>query len=282
MKYKYRNIIISLFLFLITLNLVPSVLGKTRQSYLISFIKSNEIESNGFTNAYGNDDLISFEATAYALEILENYGTRPHEIEALQDNLENEIKEMFSLDQVDLFDLFYLMKSLNILEYEIDLNLESKIHQYLNETKQIEGGFSFSNSSSLVSLTSTYYAIQIYSLINEPIQNLSVHKNWILSCNNTDGGYGGNQSLSSNLLNTYFAVSLLDKLWNITDLVNINQTLSYIKSFYINDSVDIDNYGGYLPDDTARYAILSSSYFCVKSISLIDPGEINKEDRKST
>ncbi len=277
MKYKYRNIITVFFLLLITLNLVPSVLGKTRGSYLVSFIKNNEIEGIGFTNANDGNALISYEATAHALEILDDYGTNPHKIDTLQDNLEDKIRDMFSINQVNLFDLYCLMKSLDILEHEIDFNLRSEIYKYLNETEQIEGGFSFSNSSSIASLTSTYYVIQLYSLINEPIDNLTVHKNWILSCYNTDGGYGGNQSLSSNLLNTYFVVSLLDEFWNITNLVDINQTISYIKSFYVNNSADIDNYGGYLPDDSTQYAMLSSSYFCVKSLSLIDPGEINKD-----
>ncbi|MFX1499600.1 MAG: prenyltransferase/squalene oxidase repeat-containing protein [Promethearchaeota archaeon] len=276
MKYKYRNIIIILLIILITINIIPSVLGKTRRSYLLDFIKENEIESIGFSNAIDDNNLDSYEATVYALEILDDYGSNPHEIETLQTNLENKIVDMFNNDQVQLYELFYLMKSLNILQYEIDVNLKNRISQYLNETKQIGGGFSFSNASSSVSLTSTYYVIQLYLLINVTIDSQSEHKNWIQSCNNIDGGYGGNRSLSSNLLNTYFAVLLFEELWNIADLVNASKTLSYLKHFYVNDSVDINNYGGYLPDNTTQYAMLSSSYLCVKTISLIDPNELNK------
>ncbi|NVM37799.1 MAG: hypothetical protein HWN81_19565 [Candidatus Lokiarchaeota archaeon] len=275
MKYKYRNLFILIFLLLITLNAIPSVLGKTRQSYLTSFVKKNEIENRGFSNAFSSEDIVSFEATTYALEILEDYGINPNEIEALQNNLENDIGEMFDENKVNLYDLFYLMKSLNILQYEIDTDLENRIYQYLNDTEQIGGGFSFSNTSSSASLASTYYIVQLYSLINESIGNLLVHKNWVLSCNNIDGGYGGNQSLSSTLPNTYFTTLIFDELWEINDLVNINKTLSYLNSFYINDSSDLDSFGGYLPDENAQYATLSSSYFCVKAISLIDTAELN-------
>jgi len=274
LKYKYRNLIIVIFLLLITINAIP-VLGKTRQSYLISFVKNNEIEKMGFSNALSSENIVSIEATAYSLDILEDYGINPHEIEALQNNLENDIGEMFDENDVNLYDLFYLMKSLNILQHDIDIDLENRIYQYLNDTEQIGGGFSFSNTSSSTSLASTYYIIQLYSLINETIENLPVHKNWILTCNNIDGGYGGNQSLSSTLPNTYFAVLIFDELWEINDLVKINNTLSYLKSFYINDSTDLDNFGGYIPDKNAQYAMLSSSYFCVKAISLIDSGELN-------
>lgn len=274
MKYKYRNLIIVIFLLLISINAIP-VLGKTRQSYLTRFVLNNEIEQKGFSNGILPVESLSPEATAYALEILEDYGINPHEIEDLQSNLEMNIGEMFDENEANIYDLFYLMKSLNLLQHEIDSDLENRIYQYLNDTEQIGGGFSFSNTSSSASLASTYYIIQLYSLINETIENLPVHKNWILSCYNIDGGYGGNQSLSSNLLNTYFATLIFDELWEINDLININDTLSYLKSFYINDSADLNNFGGYMPDKNAQYAMLSSSYFCVKAISLIDAVELN-------
>jgi len=275
LKYKYRNLIIIIFLLLITINAIPSVLGKTRQSYLTSFVLNNEIEQKGFTNGILSEETISLDATAYALEILEDYGINPHEIEALQNNLEKSIDEMFDTDEINLYDLYYLMKSLNYLQYEIDIALENRIYQYLNDSEQIGGGFSPSNTSSSASLASTYYIIQLYSLINETIENLPVHKNWVLSCYNIDGGYGGNESLSSNLLNTYFAILIFDELWEINDLINRNKTLSYLKSFYINDSADLNNFGGYIPDKNAQYAMLSSSYFCVKAISLIEANELN-------
>ena len=265
-------IIFSVFIILI---FTPSVLAKTRQSYLTRFVLNNEIEQKGFSNGILPDKFVSLDATAYALEILEDYGINPHEIEALQNNLEMKIIEVFADNEAIIYNLFYLMKSLNILQHEIDIDLENRIYQYLNDTEQIGGGFSYSNTSSSASLASTYYIIQLYSLINKTIENLPIHKNWVLSCYNIDGGYGGNQSLSSTLLNTYFAALIFDELWEINALVNINKTLSYLTSFYVNDSADLNNFGGYIPDKNVQYATLSSSYFCVKAISLINAGELN-------
>lgn len=271
MKYRYRNLIVVVFLLLITINAIPSALGKNRRAYLTSFILNNEIIREGFSNAIYSDDTVSFEATAYALEILDDYGINPHEIEALQNNLENNVDEMFDNDEVVLYDLFFLMKSLNILQHETDIDLENRIYKYLNDTEQIGGGFSFKNSTSSANLASTYYVIQLYLLIDETINNLTAHKNWILSCNNSDGGYGGSQGLSSTLTDTFFVVSLLDELWGIDVLVDMNKTLHYLKSFFVDDSADLNSFGGYLPDEIAQYALLSSTFFCVKSISLIDP-----------
>ncbi|MFW9999557.1 MAG: prenyltransferase/squalene oxidase repeat-containing protein [Candidatus Hodarchaeota archaeon] len=278
MKQKYKSFTIFAFILLLALIAIPGVLGKTRRVYLTSFILENEIEGVGFSNAIDNDNTVSFEATAYALNILKNYGIDPHDIETLKTNLEDDIEQLLNSIEVNIYDLFYLMKSLNIVDqdYEIDQSLENRIYKFVNDTGQIGGGFSYSNTSSSENLASTYYALQLYSLIDEPIANMTLHKNWVLSCNNSDGGYGGNQSLSSTLANTYYAISILNELDSVNDLVNINNTLSYLQSHYVLDSADLTNYGGYLPDEFAQFALLSSTYFCVKAVSLMDDTKLFK------
>ncbi|MFX1267060.1 MAG: hypothetical protein ACFFAK_03765 [Promethearchaeota archaeon] len=94
-------------------------------------------------------------------------------------------------------------------------------------------------------------------------------------CNNTDGGYGGNQTLSSNILTTYCAVYLVSQLATIDYLYNKTATLNYLLSFYCDDPLDLDNYGGFLPDLIANNALLSSTYYCIESIELIDDSTLN-------
>ncbi|MFX1304351.1 MAG: hypothetical protein ACFE9X_13430 [Promethearchaeota archaeon] len=275
MKHKIRNFISIIFILLIPSVFIPSVLAKTRQSYLTSFIYSNEFGSEGFANA--NNNSVSIEATAYALDILDAYGKNPNDIETLRTNLEDNIKDMFDTDNVDLYNLYYLLKSLKILDHEIDTEYTNRIYKYINDTEQVSGGFSYSNSSASASISSTYYVIQIYFLINKTIDNITLHKNWVLSCNNSDGGYGGNQSLTSTLIDTYFTTLILYELvGNVSDLVDINMTLTYFASLYINTTADTNNFGGYLPHQIAEYAQLSSTYFCVKAISLISNSELER------
>lgn len=276
MKHKYRNFIIVTFILLITINAIPSVLGKTRQSYLTSFIYSNEFGSEGFANA--NNVSVSIEATAYALDILEFFGRNPHEPDLLEGNLNDELENMFDTNDVDLYDLYFLLKSLKILDYNITTEYFNKVYKYINDTEQLSGGFSYSNSSTSASISSTYYVTQIYLLLEKPVENITLHKNWVLSCNNSDGGYGGNQSLSSTLMDTYFTTLILDEIvGNVSDLVDINMTLTYLKYLYVDNTADINNFGGYLPHEVAVLALLSSTYFCVKAISLIDPDELNSD-----
>lgn len=278
MKHKYRSFLIVIFLLFLTINAIPSVLGKTRKSYLTGFILDCELKNRGFANAI--DGELSLEATAYALEILDKYSINPQEVETLQTNLENRVKKMFDDDAVELYNLYFLMKSINILEHSIDSALSNRIYKFLNDTEQITGGFSFSNTSNSANIASTYYVIQLYSLINETIENISLHKSWVLSCNNTDGGYGGDPSSVSTYINTCFAVFILDdeRFGDIYDLADFNNTLIYLQSFYVGNSADLDNYGGYLPDGLAEYALLSSTYLCVKAIALMDYSQLNAEN----
>lgn len=283
MKHKYRNFIILSFVLVLTINAIPSVLGKTRRSYLLDFILNTEVEGEGFSNIIsgeGGEELVSLEATAYALSILNDMGLVLDDFASIDTQLEGRIEEMFDDNQVNIYDLYYLLNSLNLIEYTLDSSLSNRIYQFLNETSQPTGGFSFSNTTHLSSLSSSYYVIQIYTLIQQPIVNLSIHKDWILSCNNTDGGYGGNETLSSTYFDTSIAAFILadERFGDINDLVDIDKTLEYLKSFYVNNSADLDNYGGYLPDELAEKALLSSTYYCVKAISLIDDNALNTRE----
>ncbi len=259
------------------INAIPSALSKTRNAYLTSYILNNEIKSSGFSNAINDNMEVSFEATAYAIDILKFYGKKPAEFELLQEALEVNVTSMFDNDDVDLYDLYFLLKSLELLDYSIESDLVNKIYKFLNDTKQVTGGFSISNTSTSVSIISTFHVIQLFLLIEKPIYNITLQKNWTLSCNNDDGGFGGNTSLPSTLANTYYALMILNKLEGLNGLSDSNKTIDYLKSFYVSDSADLDNFGGYLPDEVASLALLSSTYFCVEAISLINENELSSD-----
>ncbi|MHA2281353.1 MAG: prenyltransferase/squalene oxidase repeat-containing protein [Promethearchaeota archaeon] len=244
---------------------------------MTEYIDSNEIIGQGFENGDSPLNDVSYEATAYALEILVHLDRKLiDEITDLQANLEDEISRMFSRDAVNLYDLYFLLKSLFITQanYPIDGSLRNKIYQYLNDTEQVGGGFSFLNTTMAPSLSSTFFVVQIYSMLAPSIllQNITTHKDWILLHSNNDGGYGNS---TSTLLSTYYAVSLLDYLTSVNDLVNKSKTLSYLSSFYVSNPSDVNNNGGYLPDLTSKSSLLSSTYYCVMAISLINESSLN-------
>jgi prenyltransferase beta subunit len=117
-----------------------------------------------------------------------------------------------------------------------------------------------------------------YELIDEKIPNESAHKAWIKSCRNSDGGYGGNTTLSSSILDTFYAISIFEVIYDVDDLSGQDSTTEYLDSFYVDDEGDDGNFGGYLPDANSENALLSSTYYCVQGISLIDKGDLKHED----
>ncbi|MHA2036039.1 MAG: prenyltransferase/squalene oxidase repeat-containing protein [Promethearchaeota archaeon] len=278
MKSNHRNILIVFLVFFSIIGIIPSVLGKTRRVYLTDYIYSNEIEGQGFENGISTIDEVSIEATAYALDILKSLGRSAHDIEDLQTKLEDDINFMFNNDAVNLYNLYFLLKSLFTIhtEYSVEDSLKNRIFQYLNDTEQIGGGFSFLNISMTPTLSSTFFVVQIHSMLApaKVIQNVTLHKDWILLNNNTDGGYGNS---TSTVITTYYAVSLLDTLTSVNDLVNKNQTLSYLQSFYVGNPSDINKVGGFLPDLNSNSPILSSTFYCVMAISAIDGTLLNND-----
>jgi len=262
------------------LGIAPVASAKTRQIHLIDFLYENQNNDESFG--------ISTQDTANAIEIIDFYNAyliegflqaiKKVDIPTLEVYLEDEITSMFNEGEIDIYDLFYLLSTLDFLGKldSLDLNLHDKIYEYINETEQSTGGFSPTNTSTNANLISTFLIYNVFTLIDEPVENQTLHKNWVLSCNNTDGGYGGNQSLSSTLLTTYYAIYLVNELGEVSDLANQANTLNYLKSFYINDPDNLANFGGYLPDAFAKNSLLSSTYFCVEGIRLIDSNELNK------
>jgi len=281
LKNKHRNLSLGLILIITLLSsITPIALAETRQNHLVEFLYDNQNADDTFGIAY--------QETAYAIEMIDRFNaylvevlfeaTESVNVPELKEFLVNQIQAMFNIESINLYKLLYYLDTLNRLESlqtSLDSSLHNKIYRYLNETTQIGGGFGPTNTSTTANMVSTFFVYNIYDIIEEAVVNQTVHKTWVLSCNNTDGGYGGNQSLSSTIVTTYFAVYLVDALGDVNDLANKTKTLEYFKSFYVDDPSKTGNFGGYLPDFLADNTLLSSTYYCVKGIELIDESELN-------
>ncbi len=281
LKNKHRNLSLGLILIITLLSsITPIALAKTRQNHLVEFLYDKQ-------NADGTFG-ITYQDTAYAIEIIDYFGayslevlfeaTKSVDIETLTTFLIDQLQTMFDDENIDLYKLLPYLDTLNrleSLETSLDSSLHNNIYRYLNETTQIGGGFGLTNISTTADMVSTFFVYNIYTILKETVVNQTVHKAWVLSCNNTDGGYGGDKLIPSTIITTYFAVYLVDALGDVNDLVNKTKTLEYFKSFYIDDPDNTANYGGYVPEILADIALLSSTYYSVNGIALIDESELN-------
>jgi len=281
LKNKHRNLSLGLILIITLLSsITPIALAKTRQNHLVEFLYDNQNPDDTFGSAYHD--------TAYAIEIIDYFNaysvevlfeaTKSVDIPTFKTFLIDQLQTMFNDENIDLYKLLHYLDTLNRLETldeSLDSSLHNNIYRYLNETTQIEGGFGLTNTSTTADMVSTFFVYNIYTILQETVVNQTVHKTWVLSCNNTDGGYGGDKLIPSTIVTTYFAVYLVDALGDVNDLVNKTKTLEYFKSFYIDDPDNKENFGGYVPEILADNTLLSSTYYCVNGIALIDESELN-------
>jgi len=281
---------------IITLSITGVAYAKTRNTYLNDFMLDHLVEDKGFTNSNREDyredsDDISYEATAYALEILKDndlleerdwFGkvTTSYNSSDLQERLEDVLQSRYQSGYQDIYETYFILKSLNNMDYELSSTLAVQIQYYLGSTLQATGGYSGSDSSTSPNIISTYFSLAIYDLLDIAYPALVAHKSFVRSCYHFDGGYGGDASSSSTLTTTYYAVLIADLLEDLDLLYDERKTNKYINSFYVGDENDEDNYGGFLPDMDAEHALISSTYYSVKAITLMDDGD--QEDKKKT
>lgn len=287
---KVRILTIFIIMLTISFSIIPFALAKQRKTYLTDFLLSCEIKDEGFSNSPEEEDDISYEATAYAIEILESnnmlvtrdiWGEVENTVNTtdLMEYLEDKGKDRFDSTNVDIYKVYFILKSLKTLDYDTSSSLENKVETYLDSLDRSGNGFAATSTSSSASITSTYFAMMTYELIDESIPNESAHKAWIKSCRNSDDGYGGNTTLPSNIIDTFHTILIFEVIYDIDDLSRKDDTIEYLNSFYVDDEGDDDNYGGYLPDANAENALLSSTYYCVSGISLIDENELEDEEK---
>ena len=192
---KIRILIIFTLVFIVTFSIIPSVLAKPRKTYITDFLYECEIEDEGFSNSVENDDDMSKEATAYALEILDQFdllqkkdlfGTVEKEINTtdLPDELEGNAKSRAGSGDPNIYKLYFLLKSLELLEdtnkdYEVSSSLKSKIRTFVDSLLQKDGGYAVSQTSTSATMASTYFALKIYDLLDKDYANKSITKYWI-------------------------------------------------------------------------------------------------------
>jgi len=287
-KNNPRKLTFIILILIISLSIIPFVHAKPRKNFLTDYIINRQLNDEGFSNSIKENDTISYEATVYGLEILSYYNlytipgwfgevTTNVNTTVMGDNLEKELKSALNQNPIDLYDIYFLLKALDLLNRSISSTIKKNVEGFLTEIEQTSGGFSPNNATNNIDVIATCFAILTYDLIGKDVPDKDNHIGWIKSCQNSDGGYGGNSTLSSSIYSTYCAVLAIITLENVDLLDNKDKTVEYLQNFYVDDENDAFNYGGYKPDEHSKYALISSTYFCTRIIYLLDKKELHNE-----
>jgi prenyltransferase beta subunit len=288
MKVKPKKLFIQIFtlslVVVIIFSVIPYVSAKTRRNYIIDFIISNRIGNDGFSNSFQTNTTVSYEATYYALKILDDLNSLQNQpdLDIFEEELAKEVEtELDSLDEYSLTKLYYLLHSLELLDGfdKVTSTQKAEISTWINNSKAGSGGYGNNNSTS-PSVIYTFYAANIMLLIQNTgnIPEGDSHTNYVLTCFNSDGGFGGTISAESSIPSTYYAVTGVNGYSELSDLSVQNEScIDYIRSFYVLDSSDSENYGGFSETQLPNKSLISTTYYCALTLQLLDSSELNSQ-----
>lgn len=287
MKKTQRNGLIFIFIILVSISIAPWVLAKPRKTFLTEYLINRNLKDKGFSDSIKENSSISSEATAYALEILDYYDLYEYQewfeikanvnVSIMDGKLINKLEAKLAETPINLYDIYYLCAALDYLNTTISSNLEEEIKEFLDSIRKVDGGFAPNNQTEYANVVASYYAVMIHKLIDYSIPNENIHLNWVKDCQKSDGGYGGNKSFSSTIFNTYCAVQAIIELGDQKDLDNEDDTIKYLMDFYVDDEGDQENYGGFLPDSDAKITLLSSTYYCIRTLKLLGENDFETD-----
>lgn len=287
-KIKTKKVFIELILLVLIsisfLSMIPHAYAKSRWSYLSDFIINNRVENEGFANSNQYNDTVSYEATYYALKMLSelNILASQPDLDILKEKLSTNVEtELNNLDTNSLLEFYYLLYSLELLDGmdKITSTQNSEISEFVNNTQAASGGFGDYNNTD-PTVFHTYFAAKIHLLLyeTETMPDGESHTNFVVSSFNSDGGYGGTASEVSSILSTYYAVLGVNTFTDLTYISTQNESsISYIMNFYMSDSNDPENYGGFSEITNPNRSMISTTFYCVFSMNYLDTSRLNSQ-----
>ena len=287
-KIRWNKIFIILFLLsLISVSLgaiFSPVTARSRRTYLTDFIFNNKIENLGYSNSILEDTYISEQSTYYALKMLKdlNLLETQEDLDIMATMLAQNVQtELDDLNDNSLVTLYYLLLSLDLIDDDLDkisTDNKNEIINWVNQSKHENGGFKNYNSSS-PTVFHTYFSVKILSLLSsENISDSQKHTEWIINCYNSDGGFGGNSTLNSSIISTHYAVLGVNFTTNINNLSSQKDSIiQYMINFYVSDIFDSSNYGGFSQTDSPSNSLISTTYFCVSTVNLLNSSQLDSQ-----
>lgn len=247
--------------------ITPLALAVTRQTHIINYVMSTK---NANDQGFGN----SFDATSNALEVLNRFNALDKvDSSAMLEYLTTELERMIDQNDLNIYDLYYILRSIDLLNStneEVNTDIETKIGYFLEGLSQVGGGFSPDNASDMSTMISTYYAIEVKAIIDNEYVVETLHLDWTIARLSSNGGFAGsNVTSETSLIDTYCAISILSNADEMDRIASPEDVVSYLSSFYAGSESSSINQGGYLPYSNADYALLSSTFYCVKALKML-------------
>jgi len=171
---------------------------------------------------------------------------------------------------------YFAVKSLNLLDADSWIQTDTPEwvggrQNHNSQDGENYGGFEWKENFNTSFMEATYYGIQLTIELNSfyTINPLTA-RDWILSQENFDGGFGPTASISfSTIKDTYYAQKTLINMHN-PELINKESMISYVKSLQNLTTSSLINYGGFKPFEGSFNTTLESTYYAIKILAELE------------
>ncbi|NHI94594.1 MAG: hypothetical protein EAX96_19035 [Candidatus Lokiarchaeota archaeon] len=200
------------------------------ETSVVDFINSLQNNDGGYGNKEGNSSTIS--ATYLAIRALLDYnstndiGNATEWLQSRQNNFSSHVNygafiTNLSLIQYSIVSSWEAVEGIyHVLQENINIDNTDALINWVNSCQNLEynnldkGSFRNSPSESASQMIYAAAAARIVKILNRQTDiDVSWLASWILTCQNTDGGFGATpEATESTLSSTYYAVLTLDAL----------------------------------------------------------------------
>ena len=111
--------------------------------------------------------------------------------------------------QSNINSTFYAVASLSLLKY--DLGALRKVVEFVRSCEKPYGGFTVVPMSIMPYMEHTYYGIMTLDIFGEKTRYPSQAIDWVLKCQNKNGGFARSDLGISTFVDTYYALTILKK-----------------------------------------------------------------------
>ena len=248
----------------------------------MDYAKRNEITSGGFKNSLNKTVTSASEIGTFAnVYLILKFGSL--------DDFNNFSASEWLKDQANFQsarynyqDTYYALAGLNLISPGNISDTEKNFIYEKFQEKNIISKFK-PNGSDIPTIATTYYGLMIYTYLGKAdVLSYDDIGSYVTTMYDADiGGFKSHSSGEVSVESTYFAIKMLTQM-NLLSLLTETQKTeikTYVKTFYVNDSLYKEQYGGYARSQNNPISSLSMTFYCTQILS--DLGEKPSEETKN-
>jgi len=280
-NYKPAKLYAALFVSLMVIMSIAPAFALKRSENILEYAKGNEVTTGGFKNSRDPSVSTASEVGTFAnVFLILKFGSL--------DDFNNFSASEWLKDQANFQsarynyqETYYALAGLNLISTANVSDTEKNFIYEKFQEKNVLSKFK-PNGTDIPTIATTYYGLMIYTYLGKAdVLSYDEIGSYVVSMYNADvGGFKSHSTGEVSIENTYYAIKMLVQM-NLLSLLTETQKeeiKTYVKSFYVNNSVYNEHYGGFSRTQNNPISTMSMTFYATQILS--DLGEKPSEATK--